>query len=203
MNTVPQWTVLAHLLRPQGRRGEILADLLTDFPDHFTRRGRLFLAPPGFLGSSEEAKDVTILASWFPKGRNEGRIVLEIAHCVSIKEAEALVGLDLVTLREDRIPLATDENYISDLIGCDLYDGGYLAGVVEDVRFPSSTDGRTRLDVAPWLVVKTPHAEETLVPFAKDLVVSIDTAGRRITMNLPDGLLLLGDQTEVEPPEDF
>ena len=46
--TVPHatWVLLARIVRPQGRRGEVLADIFTDFPEHFTERKRLFLRPP-------------------------------------------------------------------------------------------------------------------------------------------------------------
>ena len=37
------WVILARLVRPQGREGEIAADLLTDFPERFAERKRLFL----------------------------------------------------------------------------------------------------------------------------------------------------------------
>ena len=40
------WVLLAHIVRPQGRHGEVLADIFTDFPEHFAQRKRLFLRPP-------------------------------------------------------------------------------------------------------------------------------------------------------------
>ena len=46
--TVPHatWVLLARIVRPQGRHGEVLADIFTDFPEHFAERKRLFLRPP-------------------------------------------------------------------------------------------------------------------------------------------------------------
>ena len=41
--TTPDWVMLARVVRPQGRRGEVLADILTDFPESFAGRKRLFL----------------------------------------------------------------------------------------------------------------------------------------------------------------
>ncbi len=46
--STPAWIVLAHLLRPQGRKGEVLAELFTDFPERFEEQRRVFLAAPGF-----------------------------------------------------------------------------------------------------------------------------------------------------------
>jgi len=51
---ISSWIVLAHLIRPQGRKGELLAELLTDFPDRFVGREDLFLAPPGFGGPQDK-----------------------------------------------------------------------------------------------------------------------------------------------------
>src|SRR5882757_531890 len=72
------WTVLAHLLRPQGRKGELLAELLTDFPDRFVDRDDLFLAPPGFQGEPGEARRIKVASSWLPVGKNKGRVVLQL-----------------------------------------------------------------------------------------------------------------------------
>src|ERR1700733_797094 len=52
------WVLLAHIVRPQGRQGEVLADIFTDFPERFSQRNRLFLRPPagGRLDEMREAK---------------------------------------------------------------------------------------------------------------------------------------------------
>ena len=99
------WIVLAHLVRPQGRKGELLAELLTDFPDRFVDREDLFLARPGFNGLPDQARRVHVTSSWLPVGRNKGRVVLQFAAVDSISDAEAVTGLDVVVPRERRIPL--------------------------------------------------------------------------------------------------
>ena len=48
MDSSSQWIVLAQVLRPQGRRGEVLADLFTDFPERFEQHRSVWLAPQGF-----------------------------------------------------------------------------------------------------------------------------------------------------------
>jgi 16S rRNA processing protein RimM len=40
-----RWTWLARIRRPQGRKGEVFADILTDFPEKFADRRRLWLIP--------------------------------------------------------------------------------------------------------------------------------------------------------------
>ena len=48
MDPTSQWIVLAQILRPQGRKGEVLADLFTDFPERFDEHPGVWLAPSGF-----------------------------------------------------------------------------------------------------------------------------------------------------------
>ena len=184
------WVVLAHILRPQGRKGELLAELLTDFPEKFEERGKVFLASPGFNGAPSAARQVEIMGHWLPVGRNVGRIVLQLAGIESISDAEKLAGLDVLVPRDERVELAGDSAYTSDLVGCTLYDRSSAVGVVADVQFAVTPDGARRLeDAAPLLVVTAADGGEVLVPFAKAFLVSMDVATKRIEMALPEGLL--------------
>ena len=181
------WTVLAHLFRPQGRKGEILAELLTDFPESLEGRADLLLVPSS--GSSPQAREVKVLSSWLPVGRNRGRVVLAIEGVNSISEAESLAGMDLVVADEARETLPEDSVYVSDLVGCAVFDGEQNVGVVTGVQFPSSPTG-DRLEDAPSLLeIDDSEGNELLVPFAKEFVVSIDAAAKRIVMRLPAGLI--------------
>ncbi len=183
------WIVLAQLLRPQGRKGELLAELLSDFPERFEGR-RVFLAKSGFDGPREEARAADVTAYWLPVGKNQGRIVLKLAGIDSISDAEAIAGLEVLAPREERAALEDDAAYISDLTGCTVYDRGVAVGVIEDVQFATTPDGLRRLEEsAPMLVLRSPEGEELLVPFAKDFVVSVDTENKRVEMALPAGLL--------------
>ena len=186
----PSWIVLAHLLRPQGRKGEVLAELLTDFPEKFEERKHVFLAPAGFDGDETAARPAEVLAHWLPVGKNEGRIVLQFAGVDSISAAEALAGMDVLVPREERVAPEDGAVYISELVGCAVYDRTVLVGIVTDVQFATTPDGARRLEeAAPLLVVKTTNDDEVLVPFARAFLAGIDTAARRINMNLPEGLL--------------
>jgi 16S rRNA processing protein RimM len=193
----PAWIVLAHLLRPQGRKGEVLAELFTDFPDRFQDQRRVFLAAPGFEGEEAEARPAEVVAFWLPVGKNEGRVVLQFAGIDTISDAESIAGQDVLIPREERLPLDDESVYISELIGCSVYDGPLRVGVVEDVQFAMTADGGRRLDdAAPLLVVTSSEREEILIPFAKAFLVAVDTEAKRIDMTLPAGLV------EVNRPAD-
>jgi 16S rRNA processing protein RimM len=188
------WIVLAHLLRPQGRKGEILAELLTDFPERFSSNPRVFLAPPDFSGSESAARLATVTDFWLPVGKNQGRIVLHFAGIDSITLAESLANLDVIVPSDERLELEDDATYISDLIGCTLYDHAdpqvtVSLGVVTDVHFATTPDGSRRLeDAAPILALETPAGDEILVPFVKAFLIELDPAAKRIDMTLPAGL---------------
>ena len=199
------WLLLAHILRPQGRKGEVLAELLTDFPERFDKRADVFLAPPGFSGPPAHARPATILGFFLPVGKNSGRIVLTIEAVESISQAETLTGLDVIVPAEGRLEAGEDASYISDLIGCTVYDvprgpskpeapEDIFIGTVADVHFPTTPDGTRRLeDSAPLLSVLSPEGGEILIPYVKVYLVSQDLRARRILMSLPPGLVDLNN----------
>jgi 16S rRNA processing protein RimM len=188
------WITVAQLLRPQGRKGELLAELLTDVPERFETHPEVFLAAPGFTGEEAEARTAEVAAFWLPVGRNVGRIVLHFSGIDSIEAAEKLMGLDVLIPETDRLPLSDeDANYVSDLIGCTVYDHDLAVGTVAEVQFATTPDGARHLeDVPPLLAVDglaDLTGQELLIPFAKSFLVSVDTAAKEIRMHLPAGLL--------------
>jgi len=196
MESASEWIVLAHILRPQGRKGEVLADLFTDFPERFDQHPRVWLAPAGFAeqepaapASNSSAKEADVAAHWLPVGKNAGRIVLHFAGVDTIEKAELLAGKEVIVPLTERLPLESGAAYISDLVGCTVYDRDTAVGVVESVEFPTSPDGSRRLDdAAPLLAVTSAERDEILIPFASAFIVAIDLAAKSIRMTLPEGL---------------
>jgi 16S rRNA processing protein RimM len=203
MKSASEWIVLAQLLRPQGRKGELLAELLTDFPERFEGQRRVFLAAPGFGGTAAEARAAEVVAFWLPVGKNEGRIVLQFAGVDSITDAETIAGQEVIVPQEERLPLDDESTYISELVGCTVYDGAAVVGVVEDVQFPTTPDGGRRLtDAAPLLAVRSLEGDEVLIPFAKAFLVTMNTEAKRIDMILPEGLVDVNRATEANPDQE-
>lgn len=181
--------VLARLLRPQGRKGELLAELLTDFPDRLVGRQGLLLVPRSPTANASLARNVEITSSWLPVGKNRGRVVLHFSGVDTISQAEEIAGFDLVVPDSNRLPLEDGSVYISDLIGCNLFDGAEPVGQVTDVQFRSMVDGAPHPDATPLLEVLSEEGSEILVPFVQAFVKNLDLPGRRLEMSLPAGLI--------------
>lgn len=183
------WAWLARIRRPQGRKGEVFAELLTDFPDKFSERRRLWLVAdaeavrngpaPVRSGQTAAPRAVELTAHWLHKGG----IVLHFAGIDSISAAEELNGLIVAVPRSARVPLGQNEIYIGDLVGCTLVDvaaaAPVLVGEIEDVDRSAGP--------VPLLVVRG-GSGEVLIPFAKTYLRTLDLDNRRVEMALPEGL---------------
>ena len=186
---------IAALLRPQGRRGEVLADPLTDLHEVFADGRSLWLGTAAAGEPAAGSAPLTLESHFFPTGRNAGRIVVKLSAANSISEAETLGGKTLYLPAAEMPELAPDTFLVRDLLGCQLYDGESAVGEVVDVEFAMAPDGRTRLeDAAPLLVVQAQPASDeddgtVLVPFIRAWLVETDVASKRIRMELPEGLL--------------
>jgi 16S rRNA processing protein RimM len=172
-----EFVTIARVAKTQGRRGEVAATLLTDFPELFATRRKLHaLSEAGDAGGiSRRALDVE--EHWFHKGM----VVLKFAGVDSISDAETLVGSELQVPRSDRAELGSDQFYVSDLVGCTVTDAGREIGRIRDVQFGSGE--------APLLVVK--GEKEYLVPFAAAYIEKIAPEQKRVEMRLPPGMLEL------------
>jgi len=176
------WVWLARIRHPQGRKGEVFADILTDFPEKFAERKRLWLLKEAASEKQPATtpREVELIAHW----QHKGGIVLHFAGVDSITAAETLAGLIVVIPRAERSALDVDEVYIADLIGCTLFDvaGGspVAVGEIEDVD-------RTAGPVA--LLVVRGAAGEILIPFAKSFLRAQDLDAKRLEMALPAGLV--------------
>jgi 16S rRNA processing protein RimM len=172
------WVSLARIRRPQGRKGEVFADILTDFPEKFAERKRLWLLAENARGAAE--REVELIAHW----PHKGGIVLHFSGVESISDAETLAGLIVAVPFKERAALAEDEVYVADLIGCVLVDvAGVEPATVGEIEDVDRTAGPVAL-----LVVRGATGE-VLVPFAKGYLRKVDLEGKRVEMALPEGLV--------------
>jgi 16S rRNA processing protein RimM len=183
------WIAIATLLRPQGRRGELLAEPLTDLAEVFAKGRTLHMAGAALEPAAGEVTRV-LEDCWTPTGRNAGRLVLKLSGCESINDAEALAGRRVLIPADEMPKLDADTFFVSDLVGCAFFDGANQLGTIVDLEYPVGSDGRRLDDAAQLLVVETPGGDEpVLVPFIRAWLESIDVTARRVTMHLPEGLV--------------
>jgi len=163
--------VIARAVRTHGLKGEIVAELLTDFPERFEDVDELVLVSPA--GKRELAQ---LENHWFQKDR----IVLKLAGCDDVDHAKELVGYDFAVPESDRVPLEEDEFYDWELEGCTVKVGEKSIGEVRSVM---------RTGGPAVLVVAADSGSERLVPLASEIVVKIDKAAKVILIDPPEGLL--------------
>ena len=166
--------VVARVARTRGLRGEVIADLLTDFPERFDDLETLIaVAPDG------GQRSLQIEEHWF-QGR---RIVFKFTGYDSIEAAKEFAGFELAIPASQRIELAADQFYEWELKGCrvESIDGDLIGSVGEVMR----TGG------VEVLVVENFADEEALRLVAQEICVGIDLEMRLIRIDPPPGLLEL------------
>jgi 16S rRNA processing protein RimM len=168
---------VARILRPQGRRGEVAAEILTDYPDRLTKLTSAYL-----WNGQAEPRPVNVRSCWLSQSRG-GQAIFHFEGSESISDAEKLVGLEVQIPLFERMPLPGGSYYVADLIGCELRDeAGRTIGRVRDVLFTGENAPGT-----PLLVVDASEGE-MLVPLAQEICVRVDLNARSIDVKLPDGL---------------
>ena len=174
----PDRATVARILRPHGRRGEVAAEILTDFPERLTRLKSVEL----WNEKTAAAKRVAIRKCWLSHSRG-GQAIFLFENADSISDAEKLVGLEVQIPLAERASLPDASYYVTDLIGCEVVEkNGTRVGLVRDVQFTGEGAARN-----PILVVDSARGE-LLIPLAQEICESVDVKARRIEVVLPEGL---------------
>jgi 16S rRNA processing protein RimM len=192
-NDKKQWVLVARNLRARSNKGEVAAELFTDFA------ARLAFLPSVFLSKDKnEPRETRLKKFWVDRNHPEVGI-FHFEGCDSINDAEKLRGMDIVLPIKQRVTLPAGQYFVTDLIGCTVFevpvaetklaspacslqDAPQVLGTVRDVYFPGQGTAGT-----PLLQVETSRGE-LLVPLAADICTRIDTVGKRIEVRLPEGL---------------
>jgi 16S rRNA processing protein RimM len=163
---------IGRIVKPQGRKGEVLTHSLSDRPDRFPSLKRAYVEGP-----SGSAREIRITACW----PHKGRFVLKIEGVDSIDAAEGYRGQELRVGEEELAPLPEGTYYHHELLGLAVRDpeGRVLGRVAELLE----TGGEAKV-----LVVRG-EAGEHLFPLAAPFVRSVDLAS---------GVLVLVPQETVD-----
>jgi 16S rRNA processing protein RimM len=186
---------MARIFGARGNKGEVAAEILTDFPERLTKLREVFV---GQLEGESEPRRVALQSCWLSQN-HRGQVVFHFEDVYSISEAEKFRGLDVLLPFEQRVQLAAGQYFLSDLIGCSVFESAVsapvvasspcslaeapaLLGTVRDVQIPGE-----ELSGTPLLEVDTASGE-ILIPLAMDICTKIDPLARRIDVVLPEGL---------------
>lgn len=184
---------MARISRARGNKGEVAAELFTDFTERLASLSAVFLRKAG-----GEPSETRLLRFWVDRN-HPGHGVFHFEGSKTIDDAEKLRGMEVLLPIEQRVELPAGQYFVSDLIGCDVFEipdshekfaspaydqkqASGVLGIVRDVYFPGEG-----VAGAPLLQVETPQGE-LLVPLANDICTRIDVAERRIDVRLPEGL---------------
>ena len=178
-NVGRQFLAIARILRPRGRKGEVAAEILTDFPARFQHLASVFLRAVG------ESPKLAKLESAWP---HKGRIILKFSGTDSIESASDLRGLEVLIPWEQRTPLPPHHYYVCELRGCRVVGvrDGREIGTVSEVE---PTGGVDVLHVS-----LSGRKQEVLIPLAQEICTRIDLMSRTITINPPGDLLELNEE---------
>lgn len=162
---------LARVIKTQGRHGEVAAELHSDVPDRFTVGMKLFA-----LAKDNATREIEIEDLW----PHKGLLVMKFEGIDSINDAEALIGSELQVPRNDRAVLEPGWTFVSDLVGCTLFDQGREIGAIAEVQFGAGE--------APLLIVAA-KGKQYDIPFAEAYLEAVDLAQKQVRMRLPEGML--------------
>ena len=138
---------IARIVKARGLKGEVKAELLTDFPDRFAEREKLRIQ------RDDRIYWVRLDSHWFQRHQ----VVLKFSGRDRPEQVEELIGGEVQIRQEERVELPAGTYYDSDLAGCAVEENARLVGTVQEVFKPGP-------DVTN-LVVTGVGGEEIMIPW--------------------------------------
>ena len=168
----PERLTVARIVKTQGRRGEVAAQVLTDFPEKLQARTEVWL-----WDGAGEPRRLGVQRIW-PHKRF---LVFHFEGYESIAQAQELVGLEIQIPRQQAATLEEGAFFQYELVGCRVVDQttGAELGRVRELMQTGGT---------PLLTVETPNGKELLIPFAEEICRRIAPAEKLVEVVLPEGL---------------
>jgi 16S rRNA processing protein RimM len=168
-NGEPVFLVIGKLRRPHGVRGEILMDIITDFPERIKAGTRVFVGPQHQEQIIRSARG------------NAGTLLVTFETFNNAEEVGVLRNQYLYVRAEDRPPLPPGEYYHHQLIGLPvLTDEGQALGVLSEILENAAND---------VYVVRPKHGADILLPAIDSVILDIDLQQGEMRVHLLPGLL--------------
>lgn len=175
----PLFVFIGVLTRPHGLKGEMRFESEPGFDWTVLER-----VARVYLGDDKRAYGVRSVRVG-PK-----TLLLGLEGSNDRDTAELLRDADVYLASADAPPLAEDEFYVEDLIGCAVItDTGHDLGVLDDVLFTGANDVFVVLDA---------NGKEILLPHIAQVVLDVNIEARVITVHLLAGLMDEPDGSEGE-----
>ncbi len=162
---------IAKTVKTRGLRGELVADLLTDFPERFDNLERVLV-----VCADKKTSELEIEKFWFQKDR----VVFKFKGIDTIEAAEKWRNCEICVPESETVELEDGEFFDWELENCrvETIDGAKI-GVVQELMRTGATE---------ILVVKDAE-KEYLIPFAETICVEVDIENKLIRVDAPEGLL--------------
>ncbi len=162
---------IAKISKPRGLRGEVIADVLTDFPDRFENLERVYA-----VGGEGIDRELTLEGHWFQKNR----VILKFAGFDSIESVEELRNLEICIPESETVELEADTFFDWNLEGCRVItQTGTPLGMVKEVYRAGENVN----------LVVAGSEKEYLVPFVSAICTDVDIEKKLIRVDPPEGLL--------------
>lgn len=168
-NGEPVFLVIGKLRRPHGVHGEILMDIITDFPERITAGTRVFVGP------QHEERIIRSVRG------NAGTLLVTFEAFNNPEEVGVLRNQYMYVRAEDRPPLPQGEYYHHQLIGLPvLTDDGQVLGVLSEILENAAND---------VYVVRPKQGADILLPAIDSVILDIDLQQGEMRVHLLPGLL--------------
>ena len=167
---LPETVTVGRVLRPQGIRGEVVVEVLSDVPERF--------APGSRLTGVREGRPAVQVEVATSRPHKSGAVV-RFAGSEDRDQAEELRGLWLEIPRSQVPPAEPGTYYQYELLGCLCRVSGEELGRVAEVV----EDG------GGLLLIVEGEGRRIPVPFVREFLRQVDVAGARIDLELPPGLV--------------
>jgi 16S rRNA processing protein RimM len=152
-------------------KGEVFAEVVTDFPDRFDGLEDVFAVAPDGERQSLKIEDFHL---------QNDRVVLKFAGYDSVEAAERLRNLEICVRESEVVDLEEGEFFDWQIEGCavETIDGARL-GTVRELQRTGGTEN----------LLIDGNERDYLVPFAEAICVEVDVDKKLIKIDPPEGLL--------------
>ncbi len=164
---------IAKITKPRGLRGEVVAIILTDFPERFDNLERVFA-----IDEKGKTSEMELEKFFFQKNR----IVLKFKNFNSIEEAEHLRNVEICILESEVVELEENEFFDWDLEDCEVETlEGKKIGVVREIFRAGENINLVVID----------GEKDYMIPFVEAICPEVDIENKLIKVDLPEGILEL------------